>query len=83
MALIDINGDHRPDVIITNREGFVVAILRNDCGGLGLTCAPVAHGLDPAEAEARVGLQVVALAPFVERGDEHELLIGGRPDARA
>jgi len=32
----------------------------------------VAHGLEPAQAEARVGLEVMALAPLVERSDEDQ-----------
>src|SRR5207253_1065297 len=38
--------------------------------------APGAHGFEPSGAEAGVGLEVVALAPFVERGDEDEGLAG-------
>jgi hypothetical protein len=32
MALIDVNGDHKPDVVITNRNASAVQIFRNDCG---------------------------------------------------
>jgi len=32
MALIDVNGDHKPDVIVTNHSASAVQIFRNDCG---------------------------------------------------